>query len=126
MSSGMNHHSVTEITSAAMKPNGTSIRFMRFSSSEPALGRRHAVGTGVGSSTLYLADRASRDPVTGAAVDTVPAPSAGFPLGHGDEGRDRLLLAVVMVEHHDQLRHGEQVLEPLAERAQLDLAPAAL
>ena len=33
-SSGMNHHSVTEITKAAMNPSGTRKRFMDFRSSD--------------------------------------------------------------------------------------------
>src|SRR5215831_18230884 len=38
------------------------------------------------------------------------------------ERSESFLLRLVMVEHHDQLRHGEEILQPLAETAQLDLA----
>src|ERR1044072_5829662 len=75
---GRFHHSVMEMTSAAMKPKGTMKRLMSRMSS-----------------------------------------------GSGGERRHRLLLSLVMIEHHDQLRHGEHILQPLAQPAQLDLAAPA-
>src|SRR5215831_19229177 len=40
------------------------------------------------------------------------------------EGRERLLLGLVVVEHHDQLGHDEQILETLPQPTQLDLTAA--
>src|SRR5262245_14703829 len=42
------------------------------------------------------------------------------------ERSERLLLRVVVVEHHDQLRHREQIFQPLAETAELHFAAATL
>src|SRR5688572_30760357 len=43
------------------------------------------------------------------------------------ERRDGRFLRLVVIEHHDQLGHHEQILDPLAETTQLDLsAPAPI
>src|SRR4029079_15967247 len=42
------------------------------------------------------------------------------------ESRESLLLRLVVVEHHDELRHGEQLANALAQATDLHLAAPAL
>src|SRR6516162_310610 len=138
----MNHQSTTAITRAAAKPNGTRKRFMGLCSlrGRPQGGdwrcwygvgsqdpRPLACGPSPGARSREVDCRTAercKDPATSAGV-LRPAAGRWNVSGAGECG-DRLLLGVVVVEHHDQLGHREQVFDALAERAQLDLTAAPL
>src|SRR5262252_4705245 len=140
----MNHHRVTAMTRAAANPNGTRKRFMGLCSlrGRPQGGDwRLGMASGLRTLDPLHAERArgpdpvkwtalprngvgTKDPATSAGV-LRPAAGPAELSGAGECG-DRLLLGVVVVEHHDQFGHGEQVLDALAERAQLDLPAAPL